>query len=552
MAEQASSIVINGIPFTPREDCNYIHDYEAIQKKIDAGELDRLGAYRALVLEDLWFVLYFVLGVVTANHPFVVQACRDVQEGPESGTVDLWARDHFKSTAITQAQTIRKIARSKILKNLDERICIFSHTRAIALSFLRLIKQVLEGSELLRACFPDVFWADPVQQAPKWSEDGGLFCIRKGYYKEATLEAWGLVDGMPTSKHFTGRVYDDIETKEAVYNADNIKKLIDAFDLSHNLGIQEENEGVDEWFRVIGTPYSHLGLLAQLMKATDDRGEPLYHVRRKPATENGLANGRPLMLSQKKLDRLKRNPYLFRCQQLINPTPEGTEDLDPECLIQLPRAQMPKRLFKFMMVDPAGTRKDRRGDAWALLVIGVEPYRDDIGASNIYILDAVVREMPHAEALDIAVKMFMRNGRVLKLAVEKVALSTTEIHISNALRAKGKYVTLKRGNLVVVGPQGRGKVERITGHLQWPLLHGKIHVNEDIPLEYRERLRAEMKQFPYWHDDTLDALAYLYDVIGVYKFGVRPPPEPDEEDEEEDLYDRIREPKDNGDSWMSV
>jgi hypothetical protein len=27
-----------------------------------------------------------------------------------------------------------------------------------------------------------------------------------------------------------------------------------------------------------------------------------------------------------------------------------------------------------------------------------------------------------------------------------------------------------------------------------------------------------MEKFPYWHDDALDALAYLYDMIQNYKF----------------------------------
>ena len=45
-----------------------------------------------------------------------------------------------------------------------------------------------------------------------------------------------------------------------------------------------------------------------------------------------------------------------------------------------------------------------------------------------------------------------------------------------------------------------------------------------------------MEKFPYWHDDALDALSYVYDIMSDYVFG----PLPTEDDEEEDMYDRYQ------------
>ena len=75
----------------------------------------------------------------------------------------------------------------------------------------------LESTEKLKALFPDLLWANPQKQAPKWSEDDGIIVKRKGNPKESTVEAWGLVDGQPTSKHYGTRIYNDVVTRESVY-----------------------------------------------------------------------------------------------------------------------------------------------------------------------------------------------------------------------------------------------------------------------------------------------------------------------------------------------
>ena len=68
-------------------------------------------------------------------------------------------------------------------------------------------------------------------------------------YNEATLEAWGLVDGMPTSRHYTIRVYDDVVTKDSVSTSEQIRKTDDAFKLSQFLGARGGS------VRVVGTRY---------------------------------------------------------------------------------------------------------------------------------------------------------------------------------------------------------------------------------------------------------------------------------------------------------
>lgn len=510
-------IEINGMPFIEAPGTKYLYDYRRLSKEITAGNLDERGVYRALILDrDLFFFTYFVMKIPIANHPFWVKSCKEVSRGPDTKTLDIWARDHGKSSIITISDTC-----CRILRNPEERIAIFSYVRPAALAFFRQIKHLFEFSDILKACFPDVLYQNPTAEALKWSEEPGtgLFVKRRGLYKEATLEAWGLSEGMPTGRHFTGRIYDDIVTQDLVRTPETMETIKQNFDLSENLGTD------DGWDRVIGSFYHHNDPLIAIRDKRKEDGTPLYHLRLKPATEDGEPNGRPVFQSEKKLATLRTNPLTFATQQLLDPTPRAWQRLKPERLIEVLTTEIPKNLFKFMLIDPAGERRaDKRvGDAWSIMVVGVVPYRDDTGASDIYILDLVIEPMTEAEALDNVVKVYSRNGRILKLGVEKVAMSSVEVHVGNALRAKGKHVSQEAGSLVLLRPGGRSKAQRIESNVAWPLNNGKVHLSAGIPNAYRERLKLEMEKFPFWHDDGLDTLSYCYDMLRDYRFGENAP-----------------------------
>lgn len=523
-------IEINGIGWERKAGIKYRWAYDKWFDKILAGPPAdypkhgnwELSNYAYLIKTDIWFIVYFVLRIGCANCKFWVDACKDLEFGPKSHTLDLWAREHGKSSIITTAETIQDIVNFP-----ESRIAIFSYTRAAALSFLRSIKSVFEQSELLKQCFPDVLYADPRTEAEKWAEETGLIVKRRGFYKEATLEAWGLIEGMPVGKHFTKRVYDDVVTQDLVNTPELMQRCKDAFDMSQNLGT------IDGTHRVIGTPYHHEDVLVYLAGKKDGEGNPIYTVRKKPATVDGTANGRSVYLPEAKLAELRTNRQMFYSQQLLDPTPQGEQKLAYDLIREVSPSEIPKRLFKFMTVDPAGSGKRRQdgrlADAWAFCVVGVEPYLDDLGASELYILDFQVEPMGESDALDAIVKMYIRQGRILKLGVEKVAMSSAEVHVSNALRARGRSVTLDNGNLALLRPAGRSKAQRIESNLAWPLNNGKIHLSTGIPTTYRERLKNEMQKFPFWHDDGLDALSYVYDLIKDYRFGKRPG-ETDEDD----------------------
>jgi len=127
------------------------------------------------------------------------------------------------STIITFGLTI-----FDIINDPEITVGIFSHTKAIARDFVRQIKTELENNNDLPRLWPDIFYNDPARASKRWSIDNGIVVKRKQNPKEATVEGHGLVDGMPTGKHFKGRVYDDVVTKESVSTPEQMAKTTDA------------------------------------------------------------------------------------------------------------------------------------------------------------------------------------------------------------------------------------------------------------------------------------------------------------------------------------
>lgn len=321
---------------------------------------------------DRYFLLTRLLHRMDAFHPWLYARCREVEADPD-GYLDLWAREHYKSTIITFAGAIQEIAR-----NPEITIGIFSHTKPVARKFLGQIKKEMEENRDLQETYPEVFWSDPKRQAPQWSEEKGLIVQRKTNPKEATLEAHGLVDGQPTGAHFLLRVYDDVVTLESVNTPEQVDKTTKAWELSDNLGARGENGLLRSWH--VGTRYS----FADTYQTIIDRGA--LKVRIYAATDNGLIEGKPVFLSLAAWadKRLKQSEALLACQMLQNPA-AGTQAMFSKDWLKFIDIR-PSTLNVYIMCDPAHSKK-KDSDNTAFAVIGVD------AANNKYLLDGFRHKM---------------------------------------------------------------------------------------------------------------------------------------------------------------
>lgn len=323
---------------------------------------------RWLGCNDLYFLLTCLLGRGDARRDWLYDRCREFEAAPNDH-IDLWFREGYKSTIITFAGTIQEI-----LKDPEITIGIFAHNKGLARSFLQQIRDEFEANVQLRALYPDIMWADPRKEASKWSLDHGIVVRRKGNPKEATVEGWGLVDGMPTGKHFKLMVFDDVVTEASVTTPEMIKKTTQMFELADNLS----SEGGRQ--RVIGTRY-HFGDTYGVILKRDT-----YRERRHPATHDGTFDGRPVLFTEDYWERKKSNQSrsTLAAQHLLNPLAGSDTAFDLRWMRYW--EVRPRRLNVYILGDPSKGR-NKKSDNTAIAIVGI-----DVGG-NKYLLGGVRHRM---------------------------------------------------------------------------------------------------------------------------------------------------------------
>ena len=350
----------------------------------ETDEQRKRAMVRALCLCDLYYLLVRAcrrvdMLVRSDDKPkpeWLYARVREVETDPD-GRLDLWAREHYKSTVITFGLTIQDI-----LKDSNITFGLFSHTRPIAKAFLRQIKQELETNQLLKLLFPDVLWSNPSQQSPKWSEDDGIIVRRSDNPKESTIEAWGLVDGQPTSKHFKKLLYDDVVVKDSVNTPEMITKTMDAVEHSFNLGV------VGGPKRMAGTRF-HFN---DAYKTVRDRGT--FIMREYPGRLGGTEDGECVYWSEKVHQQKRRDmgPYTYATQILLNPAADALQGFRREWLRHWKTISPPqwKKMNRYLLVDAASSKK-KGSDYTAIGVIGLNT------DGNYMVLDMVRDRLNLAE-----------------------------------------------------------------------------------------------------------------------------------------------------------
>jgi len=448
-----------------------------------------LKSQKELCKKDLFYLLTIAFKRKDVDSEWLYDRCREVEANPD-GYLDLWAREHYKSTIITFAKSIQDI-----LCNPDVTIGIFSHTRPIAKGFLDQIKRELETNTYLKGLFPEILYDKPHSESPKWSLDSGIIVKRKTNPKECTIEAHGLVDGQPTSKHFSVLVYDDVVTRESVTTPDQIKKVTGALELSYNLGAKG---GVR---RFIGTRY-HVNDSYRTIMDRDSVIPRIY-----PATDNGKVDGKSVFLSDEDLKEKRRDmgPYTFGTQMLQDPIADKAMGFREEWLHFYQNVNH-KDFNYYLLIDPAGEKK-KTSDYTVMVIIGLGP------DENYYLIDMVRERMNLTQRADKLFELH-REYKPLKVGYEKYGMQSDIEHM--------KYVMEKQNYRFGITPLGGNiaKEDRIRtlipifeqSRFYLPkMLSYVTYENQRIDL-VKAFIDDEYLSFPVCvHDDMLDCIARITD-----------------------------------------
>ena len=369
----------------------YLHDLDMASAIKEWSKLTKNGtdvaAIRLLCQIDLFFLLMqacnYAKLVPQLLHPWFYERCREYEKEPY-GCLDLWAREHGKSTIITFGSSIQEI-----LNNPEVTIGIFSHSFAVAEKFLVQIKSELTNNELLKKVFPDILYANPEFESPLWTSHKGIIVKRKGNPKEATVECSGLVDSQPIGRHYQILVYDDVVTHVSVSTPEMIQKTTEGWELSLSLGKQGGKR------KIVGTRYNFADTYAHILE--NDVAKPRIY----PATDNGKPEGEPVFLSDEYWDDVKksRSPSILACQYLLDPLAGAERKFDIDHL-QVYYVR-PNQLNVYILVDPAKSMKKGSADT-AMIVLGVA------GNKRLYLLDGYCHKMTLSERWDKMKELYIK------------------------------------------------------------------------------------------------------------------------------------------------
>jgi phage terminase large subunit-like protein len=453
---------------------------------------------KLLLSNNLFLMMVALCGRKDMLNTWCYERCGEIQEHPD-GYLDLWARDHYKSTIITFGRSLFDIINTHGSNTVHPcTIGIFSFTRPIAKAFLRQIKLELERNQLFNLIFPEIFWKNPKSESAKWSEDEGLLMKRSTNPKEATIEAWGLIEGQPTSKHFNICVYDDMITHDTARTKYSMEMATRSWENSLNLSTKN---GVR---RYVGTR-KHLADTYSIILERKAAVKRLYTPYTDAAEKEGvLLNSDELMTKRREMGEIT-----FASEMLQEPLRDSAMGLNQD-MIQNHELKAYGNIQLFMVCDPA-SGKNKKSDYTVYAVFGVDP------ETNLLLIDGIRDRLNPTQRWNALQSLYLKYPAITKIFYEEAGMNEDLFLFKNQMNATGRYFDSKFDKLKPLGSK-ENRILRLepwlsAGRFYAPATLPKISVSQSI-YDFVAAMKEEMAAMPFPpHDDILDVTGYAVQKI---------------------------------------
>jgi predicted phage terminase large subunit-like protein len=393
-------------------------------------------------------------------------------------------RNSFKSTVVTQCLVIWLL-----WHNQDLRIMIDSETLGNGKLYLAGIKDQIENNERLKLICTNEkgeYLLEPNKKiAGGFTEEGIILLHRKKLgMKEPTIFCSG-VDNARTGMHPDVIIMDDLVSERNVGTETQLNKVKDHYRFSLSLlevgGLQI----------VVGTRYHMADLYSELVES-----ESFDKLIRPAIGEDGELFF-PTRLSHEYLAEMRREQgvYIFNSQYMLNPI-DDTSATFKKANIQY-FIDTPPLVAKYILIDLAISKK-QTADYTVVMTIGITHDK------KIYILEYDRGRYNPRETLDAIFSAYRKHSQLVKVVgIETVAYQKAMLYlIQDEMRRTGTYLPLKELKADM------DKTRRITA-LQPLFEMGDVFIRPNM-----KELEQELLEFPYSrHDDTLDSLAYILQVL---------------------------------------
>ncbi len=327
---------------------------------------------------------------------------------------------------------------------------------------------------------------------------------RKGNPKECTLEAYGLVDNLPTSRHFTGTItFDDAEDPNETPTPETIKKTTEAWEQALNIGqTAREDQGITaNAFRYAGTRCHYADTYSEIIS----RGAAIPRVY--TPTIDGTPTGKTVLWTPEILEKKMREmgPYTAASQLWQNPKMADAMGFEESWLrYWQPVSFMGMNLY--IICDPAAKKK-KRSDYTSFFVIG-------LGSDRNYYIIRIVRDRLNLTERSRVLFSLHQQYNPVGVGYEEYGLQADIEHHQERMERDNYRFT------IVPLHRPISKEDRILTLV--PLFEqGRIYLPHNMPyVNYESKAQdlvkifidEEYKAYPYCaHDDMIDCLSLITD-----------------------------------------